>query len=101
MNYLIELSPKAEDDAVEAFEYYESKKTGLGQKFIDNLYQVFNQLEQNPRIFQKIKGPIRRALVPHFPYSIFYKVEKDNRIEIVTVFRILHQASDPDNWPER
>lgn len=99
MNYIVELSPRAEDDAVDAYEYYEEKRYGLGQKFIDNLYEVLSQLEKNPRIFQKIKGEIRRALLPKFPFAIFYRVGNNGKIDVVTVFRIRHQSSDPDKWP--
>lgn len=35
MKYLLEIKEEANIDSIEAYEYYESKSIGLGERFLD------------------------------------------------------------------
>jgi plasmid stabilization system protein ParE len=44
-----------------------------------------------------VDGDVRRALVLHFPYCLYYRVKRD-RVVVVAVF---HAARNPTVWRRR
>ena len=102
MNYELVYASEAQIEAKEVFEYYEMEKAGLGEEFMIELDRVFGQIKNNPKIFQKVKGDIRRGLLKKFPYGVFYKVLDEELFDARTVLiaGIYHQRSNPSRWPE-
>ncbi len=41
---------------------------------------------------------IRRFFIHHFPFGIYYSIEKDNTILIIA---IMHMSRKPDYWKNR
>ena len=52
MKYILDIQLSAEDGALEAFRYYESKQEGLGGRFLDQLEEQIKQLEKDPNIYK-------------------------------------------------
>ncbi|MFK7922218.1 MAG: type II toxin-antitoxin system RelE/ParE family toxin [Bacteroidia bacterium] len=96
MSFTVLVSEKAEDQATAAFEYLEAQRQGLGRRFIDDFYSILDQIEANPKTFQKIKGETRRAIIRPFSYSVFFQIRQP---EIILVAEILHHAANSDRWP--
>ena len=90
MNWQIIIRPKAEEDLQLAKLWYESKKRGLGDGFIDSIRHAIRFLEKDPTRQPLYYREFRRLMTSRFPYKIFYFVE-GNR---VIVFRILHSKMD-------
>jgi len=97
MSYQVEISDLAIEQAFEIETYYHGYGPGLGNEFLDVLFDCYVSLEANPNRWQCIRNDIRRALVKKFPYSVFYRVQETaQKVEILTV---LHQKADPGKWP--
>lgn len=82
-------------DLAEAYWWYEERRRGLGEQFLAAVDVAFDRIEQYPELFAVRYGQVRMAVVPRFPYAVFYSVET-RRVLILTV---LHTSDDPGNWP--
>ncbi len=51
MKYLLEIKEEANFDAIEAYEYYESKSIGLGERFLERVDLFLDLIVQNPHLF--------------------------------------------------
>lgn len=93
----IEFHPEAEEEFIEAAQYYETRVSGLGSRFIDEIEALEILLAQRPGIGGQIDEKFRRAVFRKFPFSLIYAVDED-RIWIVAV---AHQRRLPGYWRDR
>jgi len=87
----------AELDAIDAANWYNEKREGLGEEFVLALDAKINAIQRNPTHFQVVYKNIRRALTERFPYGIFFIVED----EIIYVLAIQHTSINPKIWKKR
>lgn len=87
----------AESEMIEAAEYYESRQSDLGKRFLESVRSLINQIRINPRIFKTLLKNIRLAKTSIFPYGIIYR-EKDDYLEIIAV---MHLKRKPGYWKNR
>ena len=66
------VQPQAELDIQAAAVWYEDRRVGLGVRFLDELGLVFQRIETNPRQFPRLEADVRRALLSHFPYGVYF-----------------------------
>lgn len=68
--------PEAEADIDEAYQWYQSRSVGLGDRFLDAVEETIGSIRESPQRFpEKHREPdlsIRRALVDGFPYGVFF-----------------------------
>ena len=95
--YRLVSDPLADLDVEAAFEWYEKERAGLGLEFLDALRAAYDRIAASPLNYQDISGGIRRALLRHFPYAVYYAVED----ETVVVIAALHASRDPAEWQRR
>lgn len=74
MTFVLEIKTQANLDIIDAYNYYEQKKTGLGDEFLDHLESYFNRIIANPKHFPQKRKPYREAFIKRFPYLIIYEV---------------------------
>lgn len=92
------LTPQAEKDLDDAYDWYESQDPGLGKEFVRCVDVKITSVLRTPAQHQVVyKSAVRRALVNRFPFSIYF-VEQKNAI---SVFAILHQHRNPESWKSR
>ena len=89
--------PQAELDVSDATAWYEERRAGLGDEFLDELDSVLRRVIKSPSQFPKIKSNIRRALLRRFPYAVYFGVTRES----VEVIAFLHQHQDPRTWEKR
>lgn len=97
MNLPVVLRDEAQSEFDSAFDYYESQRAGLGVAFVARVQQVFDRISANPLMHSVVLGDIRKAVVPRFPFCVFYRPHAD-RVEIIAVF---HSSRDPAIWQGR
>ena len=93
MSWRVIIRPNAEADAREGRSWYESRRAGLGDEFLDEIRRAVRLLEEDPERRPFYYRDFRRLLTRRFPYKLFYRVEGDR----VIVFRILH-AKREHQW---
>jgi ParE toxin of type II toxin-antitoxin system, parDE len=79
MAYRLIIRKAAAKDTAEAFDYYESRQPGLGNRFLAAVLERYNDISENPRYYGFIdeKHCIRDVKLRHFPYLVVYEIEKD------------------------
>ena len=88
--------PQAEDEAIQAHDWYESRRGGLGREFGQALDRLVARITSNPLAFPRVYGEIRRATFARFPYAVYFRVAD----ETVVVLAI-HGRRDPARWLRR
>jgi plasmid stabilization system protein ParE len=85
---------KAQNEILDAWEWYENKQIGLGDRFIQEVQKKIKSILFNPLKYP-LKGKYYEAQTDIFPYLIIYDIDKiTNVILIVSVF---HMSRNPDN----
>jgi plasmid stabilization system protein ParE len=90
------VKPEAEAGMAQAYRWYEEQRSGLGDDFIDAAETTIKNVADGPERYALVHGPVRRALMRGFPYSVYFQIEGD-RVVILTV---VHQRRDPKVWRE-
>jgi len=88
--------PQAEDEALEARQWYESRRAGLGKEFGQSVDGLLDRIAANPFAFPRVYNETRRAVLSRFPYAIYFRVTE----EAVVVLAI-HGRQDPARWHRR
>jgi toxin ParE1/3/4 len=91
------LRPIASAEMQEAFVWYEERRRGLGQRFIEAVQETLSAIEANPQHYPRARGEIRRAAIRRFPYAILYLAEPDATV----VLACFHSRRDPRGWQSR
>jgi plasmid stabilization system protein ParE len=95
MNY--EFLPEAEEEFREASRYYENEAPGVGLAFITEVHKMIAVVMSHPRSARKVRSTIRRKVLLHFPYSLFYAIESD----LILIVAVAHQKRRPTYWRSR
>lgn len=85
MTYKLILKSNAHKELAEAIEYYQSKKKGLGLKFLKCTQKFFDRITKNPLHYPLKSNQFREAYIQKFPYVIIYELI-DNEIVVFSVF---------------
>jgi plasmid stabilization system protein ParE len=80
--YRLVILKTAADDAKEAYEYYEERQPGLGDRFLAEVLVRFNEISKHPHYYGFIdeQHVIRDIKLRSFPYLVLYEVEADKVI---------------------
>jgi plasmid stabilization system protein ParE len=89
--------PQAEHELLEAERWYEGRRPGLGRQFCSALDQILTRVGDQPLSFPLVHGEKRRALVPRFPYALYFAEFGDE----VVVVGVVHGHRDPAAWQSR
>jgi toxin ParE1/3/4 len=89
--------PEAEQEMLEATEYYESQAPGLGGDYLAEVERAIGSLSSTPDTWPVIEGDLRRRLIRRFPVGILYKIDPE---EIVIV-ALSHLRKNPAYWRQR
>ena len=85
MAYKIEIRPLAVIEIIEAYDWYESQRQGLGYEFLAELEGFYTILQRNPDTYSYYEKPVRQGVLKRFPYTVVYEVF-DTTIAIYSVF---------------
>jgi plasmid stabilization system protein ParE len=91
------ITPEAEAEMGEAFDWYEEQLSGLGSDFLLNVDAALQAILRNPKQFPCIYKNLRRTLIRRFPYQIFFLLEKSK----IVVLAVFHGRRSPKRWLER
>ena len=72
MANIIEVKELANLEIIEAYLYYEEKRIGLGEEFLEHLDTYFDRITENPKHFPKKRKPYREAFIKRFPFLTVY-----------------------------
>jgi plasmid stabilization system protein ParE len=98
----LRIHPAAREEARAAVEWYERRQAGLGSTFSTELLRALDIIADAPEAWPTSPGvkhplPIRRFLLPGFPFALPYVVLEDE----VVLLAIAHLRRQPGYWLAR
>jgi plasmid stabilization system protein ParE len=81
----LEIIPQAQQDIREAARYYRSQREGLDDEFLFEVYASAARILEDPLQFEQVRPGIRRFLLEHFPYGIYYRLPDAGTVRISVV----------------
>ncbi len=96
MKYKLLVKAEAIQDMTEAFDWYESEKTGLGLEFLNEVEEYYNRITQSPQRYTVYRNQ-HVAVMHRFPFKIVYEIERD----IIVIYAIYHDKRNPEKLMER
>ncbi len=87
----------AEAEVTEATEWYAARSFETARRFVSMVDVTVDRIAAAPDSFPKVGAKLRRAIVPHFPYAIYFVVLPD----ITSVVGVIHARRHPRRWQQR
>ena len=94
MKYSLKVKEEAYDDINDAYVWYESQKSGLGEKLLLEIETCFHSLSQNPYIYEVKYKNARWGFLNKFPYVVIYEIETN----AIAIYSIYHTSKSPKRW---
>lgn len=85
MTYILEVKNEANLEIIEAYLYYEEKRNGLGEEFLEHLDIYFDRITTYPKHFTQKRKPYREAFIKRFPFLIIYEIT-NGKVIVYSVF---------------
>jgi hypothetical protein len=82
---------EAAAEILAAHDWYESRRRGLGFDFEVCVEAALDRIALFPESFPIKYRTVRRSLIPHFPYGVYFTVAK----ETVFVIALFHFKRNP------
>lgn len=90
----LELLFEAEVEFSEAYDWYEEKQPGLGDRFFREVNHYLELVQENPYHYQiRYEGELRVAPTDRFPFLIIFWIDEINQKIYVT--SIFHTSREP------
>ena len=87
----IKISRFADQDLIDAYQFYERQSEGLGMYFLDTLFSDIDSLKIFGGIHSKYFSKYFRLLSKRFPFAVYYKIENN----IVLIYAVLDLRRNP------
>jgi plasmid stabilization system protein ParE len=92
------LEPAAQDDLAEALAWYEQHgPPHLAGEFLEVVSSAFAAIERAPLQFHVERADVRKAVLPRFPYSVYFVV----LVDVISGLAVFHSSRDPAIWHRR
>lgn len=101
MKWKVVARPEAENDILEAANWYDTQRAGLGDEFVEEVLAVFDGLAVNPLLHCR-RHPtknIRWRYPERFPYRVIYDVVEAEHLVVVAA--VIHAARHDRVWRRR
>jgi len=97
MRLPVVLTPEAQQDYDDAFEWYRRNRPGKESVFEARVQDVFDAISANPLMHGRVLGDVQKSRVRKLPYIVLY-VPEPTRVTVISVF---HTSRDPKIWQTR
>lgn len=90
------LRPQAEAELLDARDWYEHQRPGLGSVFATEVETALGGVLQAPLAYPRVQGEIRRALLRRFPHAIHFRAMPEQIVVLA-----VHGRRHPRRWQSR
>lgn len=94
MRKSVSIEPLAKEDIRYARRWYRRIDVALGNAFMDELTEIFSEIEKAPKRFPHVTKGCRRALLSRFPYKVLFREGQT----VINVLAVYHAKRNPDDW---
>ena len=93
---------EAREELTAAAEWYEARRSGLGQDFVAEVTRSVALIRQHPEAWPEWQGiktrvPVRKFVLQRFPFALPYLVHED----AIIVLGVAHGRRRPGYWRAR
>jgi toxin ParE1/3/4 len=81
----VEYHPAVEAELKEIRDFYEARAPGLGREFVNEFERQVLRIAAAPGRWLVVAGSLRRALMPRFPYVIYFRQPAPDRVRVTVV----------------
>lgn len=82
---------------IEAVEYYNGQKEGLGFEFSEEIWTTIERIIQYPEAWSLISKRTRRCRTNRFAYGIMYQI----RGKTLLIIAVMHLRREPLSWKRK
>jgi plasmid stabilization system protein ParE len=98
----LRIEAAAEAEAMEAAQWYERQRTGLGLEFLVAVDEAIQQIVRSPQRFPLLESlpdqsSVHRCLLARFPYAVIY----DCSATEIRILAVAHTRRRPNYWENR
>ncbi|GAB3931120.1 type II toxin-antitoxin system RelE/ParE family toxin [Mucilaginibacter myungsuensis] len=97
MSYKVDLTIKATKELQEAYDWYEGRRNGLGDRFMADFNKKADFISNNAVLFavkiERKGSKYREVLLDVFPFLVVYEVLEEEKI--VRVFSVFNTSRHP------
>ena len=80
-----------------AFAWYLNNSPSAAEGFLDAVDEALSHVAKTPEGYPVVRGRLRRVLLRHFPYAIYYKVYPS----VISIVGVIHGHRHPNTWLRR
>jgi len=91
MAYKLEIRPLATMEVLEAYDWYELQREGLGVEFLDELGTFYTGILRNPTSYGFYDKAVRQGKMNRFPYLVVFEIFDES----VVVYSVFMSKQDP------
>ena len=85
MAYKLDIRPLAAMEVIEAYDWYELQREGLGTEFLDELEMFYTSILRNPTSYGFYDKAVRQGKLNRFPYVVVFEIF-DESVVVYSVF---------------
>lgn len=94
MPYKLKIRPLATLEIIEAYDWYESVKEGLGMDFLNELESFYETLHRNPNTYGYYDKAVRQGKINRFPYVVVYEFFEDTGV--IAIYSVFMARQNPE-----
>jgi hypothetical protein len=92
MAYKLEIQPLATMEVIDAYDWYELQREGLGAEFLDELETFYSSVLRNPTSYGFYDKAVRQGKMNRFPYVVVFEIFDES----VVVYSVFMSKQDPN-----
>jgi plasmid stabilization system protein ParE len=93
----LRVGKRARAEIEEAFAWYAARSVPAAEQFVVAVDEAIIEIERDPERNRMFHGRLRRLLLAHYPYGVYYKVYPS----VISVVGVIHARRHPGTWLRR
>ena len=94
---VVRFRPEVADDLGDAIDWYDDKRTGLGDEFAGEYWSAIDRITNQPPAYAVNKTGLRACRLARFPYVVHYRCSE---VEVLIV-AVMFGGRDMSAWIDR
>ena len=93
----VRFHPLAQRELLRAARYYDTRRPGLGDEFLDEIHMVVGRITVSPEAIAPFDDALRARLLSRFPYALIYCMGSNAAI----IVAVAHNSRRQGYWRRR
>jgi len=94
---MLRMHPEASEEVEAALDWYSDRSKVAASAFLYEIEHGVKRIREAPARWPRFGGHARRYLLPSFPFSLIYRIERSD----VLIVAVAHHRRRPGYWAGR